>query len=428
MTAYPAWTPASRPGIVPLHPYGFGVILGRSFTALRQNPRVLLGFALVVQAAGYILSVLGIAAVAFATFSRLDTVRPNTDEFEAIFAGSVALTAATGVVLSIASGMLTTLVQGVVVAEVAHAVVAEKPTLRTVWQRVRPAAWRLIGYAALSLLAVAVVAGVVALVFVGAAVIGPGMLLLLIPLFLGLIPLGLWLAAKLFLVPAAIVLEGAGVFAAIARSWRLTRTRFWPTLGVIVIITVSFGVIGQVISVPLGLASGFLTSIVSPTGDMDVSAVVALLVTQLLGQILVTLVQCIALVVQATAGGLAYVDARMRHEGLDQDLIAYVEARDAGRTGLTDPYRAGIGRAASPRPAPWGAAPYPPASPAPVPAPGSPAVGPAAGSPGTAAGAPSYPPPSGPAAVPAPRAPSAPPPAEPPPAATSWAAPGDDSR
>ena len=47
MTAYPAWTPASRAGIVPLHPYGFGTILGRSFVALRHNPRVLLGFALV---------------------------------------------------------------------------------------------------------------------------------------------------------------------------------------------------------------------------------------------------------------------------------------------------------------------------------------------------------------------------------------------
>src|SRR3546814_8480057 len=49
VTAYPAWTPAPRPGIVPLHPFGFGTTLGRSFTALRQNPGVLLGFALGVQ-------------------------------------------------------------------------------------------------------------------------------------------------------------------------------------------------------------------------------------------------------------------------------------------------------------------------------------------------------------------------------------------
>ena len=47
VTAYPAWTPASRAGIVPLHPYGFGTILGRSFVALRHNPRVLLGLSLI---------------------------------------------------------------------------------------------------------------------------------------------------------------------------------------------------------------------------------------------------------------------------------------------------------------------------------------------------------------------------------------------
>ena len=33
MTAYPAWTPASRPGIIPLHPLTFGTILGRSLPA-----------------------------------------------------------------------------------------------------------------------------------------------------------------------------------------------------------------------------------------------------------------------------------------------------------------------------------------------------------------------------------------------------------
>ena len=54
MTTYPAWTPASRPGIIPLHPLSFGTILGRSFTALRQNPKVLLGFALCVQAVAYL--------------------------------------------------------------------------------------------------------------------------------------------------------------------------------------------------------------------------------------------------------------------------------------------------------------------------------------------------------------------------------------
>ena len=68
MTAYPAWSPAPRPGIVPLHPFGFGTILGRSFVALRQNPKVLLGFALCVQVVSYIVLIVATGGVAFASF------------------------------------------------------------------------------------------------------------------------------------------------------------------------------------------------------------------------------------------------------------------------------------------------------------------------------------------------------------------------
>ncbi len=143
--------PASRPGIVPLlHPYGFGTILGRSFVALRHNPKVLLGFALVVQAVAYIVVTAAIAGVAIASFSRLDTVPYGSDDYDAIIAGSIALTAIAALVLGILSGVLGVVVQGIVVAEVAHAVVAEKPSLRAVWARVRPVFWRLVGATARS--------------------------------------------------------------------------------------------------------------------------------------------------------------------------------------------------------------------------------------------------------------------------------------
>src|SRR3546814_14924968 len=55
VTAYPSWTPAPRPGIVPLHPFGFGTTLGRSLTALRQHPCFLLGFASGVQPVAFLL-------------------------------------------------------------------------------------------------------------------------------------------------------------------------------------------------------------------------------------------------------------------------------------------------------------------------------------------------------------------------------------
>jgi hypothetical protein len=351
VTAYPAWTPASRPGIIPLRPLTFGTILGRSFAALRQNPRVLLGFALCVQTAAYLIVLLGVAAVALATFSRLDTLREGTDEFEAVMAGSIALTGITAFVLGLAAGALGVIVQGVVVSEVAHAALAERLTLRALWQRVKPVAWRLVGYSLLLTLAVialiaAVAASIIAVGF-AALPVAVGLTILVV---LAAVPLTLWLSTKLLLVPAAIILEHATIRGAIARSWTLIRGRFWPALGVIVLISLVFGAIGQVVSIPFSFLTTALTTIVTPTGDPTPSAIVGLVVGAILTQVVTLLIQSVAVVVQATATSIIYIDCRMRREGLDIDLLTYIERRDAGAVGLPDPYSQNIGRVIAPRP------------------------------------------------------------------------------
>ncbi len=350
MSAYPAWTPAPRPGIVPLHPYGFGTTLGRSFTALRHNPAVLLGFALAVQAAAYVLLVVVVGAVAFASFSRLDTVRFGSDAFADVLAGSIALTAIATFVLGLAAGALGVIVQAVVVTEVSWAVVAERRSLGELWRQVRPSAWRLLGYAFLL-----AAAAVVAIVVVAAVLFGLGTLVLPLAIVSGIltvlaaVPLTLWLNTKLLLVPAVIILEGSGIRAAIARSWRLTRGRFWPTLGVIVTISFAFGLLAQVVGVPLQLVALATDTVTNPTGDAEAGSIVAVLVGGVLTQVVTLLIQCVALIVQSTATALVYVDCRMRAEGLDLDLAVYVERRDAGLPDLADPYRVHVGRA---RPAP----------------------------------------------------------------------------
>nr|WP_246383209.1 glycerophosphoryl diester phosphodiesterase membrane domain-containing protein [Microbacterium proteolyticum] len=341
-----------------MHPYGFGTILGRSFVALRHNPKVLLGFALVTQAVAYIVLTAAVAAAAVASFTRLDTVAPGSDDFDAILAGSVVVTSATALVLGVATGALSVVVQGVVVAEVAHAVVAEKPSLKAVWARVKPVVWRLIGYSALTVLAtvvaIGVLAGIVALLVMSVLWLG---ILLGVLAVLGLVVVSLWLAAKLYLVPSAIILERAPVFRAIARSWRLTRGRFWSTLGVFIVISVAFSIVAQIISIPFSLIGSLVPAIIAPTGETDTGAVVGLIVVQVIGQFGILLVQCIALVVQSTSAALVYVNARMRGEALDHDLQTYVEARDAGATELDDPYLVGVGRVvARPAPVPYGAA------------------------------------------------------------------------
>lgn len=370
MTAYPAWTPASRPGIIPLHPLTFGTILGRSFAALRQNPRVLLGFALVVQTLAYVVVLGGVLLVMWASFSRLDTLQEGTEAYDTVMAGSIALTAVAGIVLSLAAGALSVIVQGIVVVEVTHAAVSEKLSLGALWRQIKPIAWRLLGYSLLVVLAVIALVAAVVLAVIGVAIVAPpAAIALTIAVIVAAIPLTWWLMIKLLLVPAAIIIEHATIPQALSRSWSLTRGRFWPALGIILVISIIFATVAQVVSLPMSFLSLGLTTIIAPTGAPEPTAVVGFLAATLLTQVLTLLLQSVAVVVQSTATALIYIDCRMRREGLDLDLLAYVERRDGGAVGLPDPYRENVGRAIAPRmaPGPYGApgfSAYPPGYPA----------------------------------------------------------------
>ncbi|WP_341577897.1 hypothetical protein [Microbacterium schleiferi] len=354
MTAYPSWTPAPRPGIIPLQPLTFGTILGRSFSALRHNPKVLLGFAMVVQTIAYLVVTIAISAVAFATFSRLDTVPAGTDEWDAVLTGSITLTALSGLVLGLLAGAVGVLVQAVVISDVLYAAVAEKMTLRMLWQRVRPVAWRLIGYTILLSLAIGVIVIIVGgLIAVLAVSVPAAAVILGILVILAAIPLSLWLSVKLLLVPAVLIVEHTSLGAALGRSWRLSRGRFWVILGIIVLVSLVFGAVAQVVSIPFSFLASALTTVIAPTGDESAAAIIGIVATLGLTQIVTLLIQSVAVIVQSTAAGLVYIDCRMRHEGLDLDLLEYVDRRDAGEAGLPDPYVVHIGRAVQPR---WPAA------------------------------------------------------------------------
>ena len=373
MSAHPAWTPAPRPGIIPLHPLGFGTILGRSFAALRHNPAVLFGFALGVQAIAFIILIVGVGGIGWLTFSRLDTLREGTEEFDAVLAGSTLITGLAAFVLGLLATALQVIVQAVVVGEVSHAVVAERLRLPVLWRQVRPSLGRLIGYSALLLLAIGLLVAAVtaAIIAIGVAVHPAIAIVLTVLVILGAIPLSLWLSTKLLLVPSALILEGATIRGAIARSWVLVRGRFWTALGVIVIISLLFGAVAQFVSLPLSLLSTALTTIVSPTGEPTAGAIVAVVVTVVLTYVLTLIIQAVGLVVQSTASVLIYIDCRMRREGLDIELLRYVERRDAGDSPLPDPWQPRADR--PPMPPVWGPPVYaPPPSPTPSPRPPAP--------------------------------------------------------
>lgn len=442
-----AWTPAPRRSAIPLHPMTFGMILGRSFSALRHNPKVLFGFAVAVQFGITAIAVVVIVLVAGFAAARIASVPAGSPDQGPIIAGTVAVSILVGVVLTLASVAFTSVVQGLVAADVSFAALGRKAPLRGLWSRVRPAFWRLFAFALLqglaTLLWMLAIAGAAVAIMAGAGFsdgsigIAVGLVVLLV---LAGIPLAVWLGTKLLVVPAALVLEGATLGRALLRSWRLIRGRFWPALGVMFLIGAIMGLAAQVVSVPGSIVSGVIGGVVAPTGSTDVSEIIAMITLTVLPQILVLAVQAITLVVQGTGATLIYLDSRMRYEGIDQRLLRHVEraALGASDAELGDPYAVDPAREVSKTPPPKQAVGYvaPPsgyaASGYPAPYPGQPHPGqepyPGQPYPGQAYPPASYPQPS-PSAQPAPpnAAPTTPPPTQPAPGAGSadgWAAPG----
>lgn len=428
------WTPAPRKGIIPLHPLTFGMLLGKAFAALRHNPKVLFGFAVVIQLVVVIATAGVMGVVLFTTFSRLETVSPSSPDFEAVFAGTIAINLLAGLIVGLASIAFTALMQGVVAAEVGYATIGVKATLRMLWRRMLPAFWRLAGFASLSVVALfgglAIVAGVIGALIAGGLGGTPEMIgiVVLVVVLLGLaaIPLTVWLSTKLLLVPSILVLERARFREAFVRSWRLTRGRFWVAFGVTFLISLIMGLAMQVVSFPTAMLSSFLGTVIAPTGASEPSAVVGYVFALLAPQVLLLILQAIAIVVQSTGGVLVYLDCRMRYEGLDQALLSHVERRDLGipEEQLGDPFAVDPSRAVTSAPPPrqvpehvmmtqaYGAPGY-----------GTPGYGPPGYAPPPAPGvqtAPPAPPAFAPPPPPAP-APPASPPAE---AGGGWTAPG----
>lgn len=370
------WTPAPRKGAFPLHPMTFGMVLGRAFAALRHNPRVLFGFAVLLEFVITVIMAGVMLLVAWFIAARISSVPSSSPDFWPILIGSTALGGLAVVVMALAAVAFTAVIQGLVAADVSYAAVGRRASLKLLWQRVRPAFWRLFGYSLLQgvavMLWVAIVLGAVVGVLAalgpddGAAIalsVAVGLLLVL-----GSVPLFVWLSTKLLVVPAVLVLERASLRTALVRSWRLIRGRFWFAFGVMFVIGLIMNIAVQVVAFPATLISGVLGGILVPTGSEEPSAIITMIAANALPQVLVLAVQAIALVVQGTGATLIYVDSRMRYEGLDQTLIRYVErsAQGAADQELGDPWEVDASRAVSKNPPPPQRPAYP-ASPFPYP-------------------------------------------------------------
>jgi hypothetical protein len=142
----------------------------------------------------------------------------------------------------------------------------------------------------------------------GAATAAVG-IVLAIPCVLALY-FGFWAVAA-----PALLLERLGVIAALRRSRRLVRRSFWRVAGIMVLTAILSSVIGQIIQVPFGLL-GVIGSAVAGAGGF--SAVLTQLVVGNIGAIISG---AVLYPFSAAVTALLYLDLRIRHEGLDVELM-----------------------------------------------------------------------------------------------------------
>jgi hypothetical protein len=318
-----------------------GTILGASFRVLRRNPRPVFGLALLIEGITVVASAGVIALVFVNTFARL-TNATSAGAADKIANGSIGLLLlayAVPITLGVC-GMA--IGQGIFSIEVARGTLGEKLTLGGLWRRAKGRLGALIGW---FWAIVGIVLGVyivfVILVVIAVAIGTTGSVAVAVILgilfFLGVIVLGVWLATKLSLVPAALMIERLPLRRAIGRSWSLTRGYFWRTFGIELLVIFIINTATSVVTAPLELIYIAVASLFNQTENQSTAIIIAVIVG-VVSVILVVVLGAVAAVVQAATYALIYIDLRIRKEALDVDLIHFVEARQVGDTGVQDPY------------------------------------------------------------------------------------------
>ena len=315
---------APKPGIIPLRPLSIGEIISGAFESLRANPRAMfLPSLIVLTATGVLSAALNYLGTSF-LFSRLDVLLDSSDVqlsgILPVFMGSFA-SQMVGVLLT---ALATTILTGLLIVAVSRSVLGRIATPGEVWERTRGRILPLIGQTLLITLItviadiIIVVIGVVLITIIAASIMGsdPGTGAIVITLLAALaltvlvFIAAVFLAVRLSLAPAALMLENTGVVEGIGRSWALTRGSFWRVLGILMLAGLITMLVTGTLSFGLGLVFGII-SVGLPAAQPLVSAVTVLLTSVL---------SALVLPFTAAVTALTYIDLRMRTEGLDVEL------------------------------------------------------------------------------------------------------------
>lgn len=345
--------PEPKPGIVALRPLGLGEILDGAISYIRQNPRATLGLAAIVATFSAGLQL----AAAFVMMGEIADVPPTgtlePEQLVNLFSGTLVTAAVGAVVGFLAQAVLT----GMLTAVVGRAVLGRHIGIGEVWRDVRPRILPLLGLAVTMTLIYIVIVAIVAVPVTSLAAAGAGPAATAavgVLLGVGALVTAVWLYVGFALAMPALVLERAGVIAALGRSWTLVRRSFWRTLAILVLTGIIAFVVGSVLQIPFTVPR-LLLAVNPDAWTFKVALVIAALGSIVAGTVVAPF--------SAGVRALLYVDQRMRREGLDIALHGAAAGPGADEHEPPSPWLTSIGAARQgPRPpsGPYRGPPIPP--------------------------------------------------------------------
>lgn len=292
---------ATGHGPVPLRPLTLSDLLDEPFVLLRENLRaILLVTGAVVVPVQLLASFLqrdvfggfGLAQM----FSDPTAAQVALESGDAGSLGPIAVTVIAAITAQpIVSGLVTRIAVSSLLGEKLDAGAALRATLRQ-WPT-------LIGAALLTAIATY---GLAILGFAAAATGQTVLVVVGIGVLLAALPVGVALHALLIATSAAVVVEGLRPVAALRRSFRLVRPRFFPVLGALLLAALVGGLVQSALS-GIPSAAAFVIGMESAWLLLAVGAIAAgLVVTPY----------------TALVASLVYVDGQVRREGLDIAVLA----------------------------------------------------------------------------------------------------------
>lgn len=324
-----------KPGIIPLRPLSIGDIYQGAFAAIKTNTRTMFGFTAALLGVVLVISI----ATNYAIINLVlpNYLSPNSPYATAFISLSGSFSQLGGSLLQV---LATVLLSGLIVVAVSRSVLGRVASSKEVWERTKSKFLPLIGLNIITSIIsglMMIIGIVVFFVLLASAAstaetetelfqnLGISLVGLLI-LMLASVLVSSYLSIKFSVASPAMVLENLGVFAALGRSWRLTRGNFWRLLGINILTAI---ITFMVASIFLGIteALGAIFVVVGSSSPEDILA--SLNTIYILTMVMSTIAQLLILPFTSSVNALLYIDLRMRKEGLDVELRNAVAEQQA---------------------------------------------------------------------------------------------------